>query len=109
VSSCRHQSTGVDTGRTKIGFYHNAWFARPKDAAGYLLDMAVHPEQQRRGLGRRAMEMAEQVARKSELRAIRLDAYQGRPEQGVSTGSADTLSYTGAAREGLGSSISRRF
>jgi GNAT superfamily N-acetyltransferase len=61
----------------KIGFYHNAWFARPKDPAGYLLDMAVHPEQQRRGLGRRAMDMAEQLARKSGLCAIRLDAYQG--------------------------------
>ena len=61
----------------KIGFYHNAWFARPDDPAGYLLDMAVHPERQRRGLGRCAMELAEQRARQGGMRAIRLDAYHG--------------------------------
>ncbi len=61
----------------KIGFYRNAWFARPKDPAGYLLDMAVSPDRQHRGLGRRAMEQAERLARQGGLRAIRLDAYQG--------------------------------
>jgi GNAT superfamily N-acetyltransferase len=39
--------------------------------------MAVHPEHQHRGLGRRAMQQAQQLARQGNLRAIRLDAYQG--------------------------------
>jgi GNAT superfamily N-acetyltransferase len=61
----------------KIGFYHNAWFARPDDPAGYLLDMAVHPDHQRLGIGHRAMQMMERLAQQAGLQAVRLDAYQG--------------------------------
>jgi GNAT superfamily N-acetyltransferase len=61
----------------KIGFYRNDWFARPDDPAGYLLDMAVHPNHQRRGIGRRSLQLTEQLARGAGLRAIRLDAYVG--------------------------------
>jgi GNAT superfamily N-acetyltransferase len=61
----------------KIGFYKQDWFARPQDPAGYLIDMAVHPHHQRRGIGRRSMQLTEQLARRAGLRAIRLDAYQG--------------------------------
>lgn len=61
----------------KIGFYKQDWFARPEDPAGYLLDMAVHPAHQNRGVGRRAMQLAERVAQRAGLLAVRLDAYQG--------------------------------
>ena len=74
------EGTAVGTLRLtdrKIGFYHSAWFARPDDPAGYLLDMAVHPDQQRRGVGRRAMQMMERLAQQAGLQAVRLDAYQG--------------------------------
>lgn len=61
----------------KIGFYKKGWFARPQDPAGYLLDMAVHSDHQRRGIGRQAMELAERLARRDGLLAVRLDAYKG--------------------------------
>ncbi len=61
----------------KIGFYKKEWFARPQDPAAYLMDMAVHPNHQRTGMGRRSMALAEGVARRAGLRAIRLDAYAG--------------------------------
>jgi GNAT superfamily N-acetyltransferase len=61
----------------KIGFYKNEWFARPEDAAGYLMDMAIDPDHQRRGIGRQSMALAEHLAKLAELRAIRLDAYRG--------------------------------
>jgi GNAT superfamily N-acetyltransferase len=41
----------------------------------YLVDMAVLPEAQRRGIGRRLLEAAVKVARGWEADAIRLDAY----------------------------------
>ena len=41
----------------------------------YLVDMAVFPELQRRGIGRRLLEHAESVARAWPADAIRLDAY----------------------------------
>ena len=61
----------------KIGFYHNDWFADPSAAAGYLLDMAIDPAHQRRGIGQQAMRLAEELARARGLAAIRLDAYGG--------------------------------
>jgi GNAT superfamily N-acetyltransferase len=61
----------------KVSFYRGEWFAHPKDAAAYLLDMAIEPAHQRRGLGRRAMALAEELARARGLPAIRLDAYGG--------------------------------
>jgi GNAT superfamily N-acetyltransferase len=51
-----------------------AWFtpcARPL----YLTDMAVHPDFQRRGVGRRCMEEMLEMARRWPAGAIRLDAY----------------------------------
>lgn len=41
----------------------------------YLLDMAVAPDLQRRGIGRRCLRDAVAVARASDADAIRLDAY----------------------------------
>lgn len=61
----------------KIGFYRSAWFADPKAKAGYLTDMAVHPDQQRKGVGRAMMAEADRVAEGLGMKAIRLDAYDG--------------------------------
>jgi GNAT superfamily N-acetyltransferase len=61
----------------KIGFYHQDWFAHPRDPAVYLFDMAVHPDSQRRGIGRSSMELVENRALHAGLRAVRLDAYGG--------------------------------
>lgn len=61
----------------KPGFFRKEWFARPQERAGYLFDMAVHPHRQRCGIGRRAMALAEQVARDTRWHALRLDAYAG--------------------------------
>lgn len=61
----------------KIGFYRKDWFAHPDDRAGYLQDMSVHPSHQRQGVGRRAMELVEGLARAAHLSAVRLDAYAG--------------------------------
>jgi predicted N-acetyltransferase YhbS len=59
----------------KISFYRKDWFARPDDRAGYLLDMSVRPSHQRQGVGRRAMELVDQLARSAHLSAVRLDAF----------------------------------
>lgn len=48
----------------------------------YLLDMAVEPGLQRRGLGRSLLQEAEAVARAWPGDAIRLDAYAGAPGAG---------------------------
>jgi GNAT superfamily N-acetyltransferase len=61
----------------KTGFYREEWFAPRQGTVGYLLDMAVHPDHQQRGIGRRSMELVESLARLAGLRAIRLDAYRG--------------------------------
>jgi GNAT superfamily N-acetyltransferase len=61
----------------KIGFYRGAWFAEPKAVAGYLTDMAVHPDRQRQGVGRAMMAQADELARALGMTAIRLDAYDG--------------------------------
>lgn len=61
----------------KIGFYHNDWFADPGAAAAYLMDMAIDPRHQRRAIGRRAMALAEEIARRDGFGALRLDAYRG--------------------------------
>ena len=47
----------------------------PCRRALYLTDMAVHPAQQRRGLGRRCLDHATHIARAWPAQAIRLDAY----------------------------------
>jgi GNAT superfamily N-acetyltransferase len=59
----------------KISFHRRDWFARPNDPAGYLLDMSVHPNRQGQGVGRRAMELVDGLARSARLSAVRLDAY----------------------------------
>src|SRR5262249_40861024 len=43
----------------------------------YLTGMAVHPDMQRRGIGRRLMKEAEAVARAWPADVIRLDAFDG--------------------------------
>lgn len=44
----------------------------------YLINMAVHPEYQRRGIGRALLDYALDLARAGGADAIRLDAYDGR-------------------------------
>jgi GNAT superfamily N-acetyltransferase len=61
----------------KIPFYRGEWFADPKAGACYLLDMAINPTHQRRGIGRGATRLAEELARARGMTAIRLDAYRG--------------------------------
>lgn len=61
----------------RIGFYHLEWFAEPGAPAGYLLDLAVHPAWQGRGIGRFAMAQAEALCRAGGMTALRLDAYRG--------------------------------
>jgi GNAT superfamily N-acetyltransferase len=61
----------------KISFHRREWFARPNDPAGYLLDMSVHPSCQRQGIGRRAMDLVDRLARCARLSTVRLDAYAG--------------------------------
>jgi len=43
----------------------------------YLVEMAVHPAAQRRGVGRACLAAADVLARESAAGAIRLDAYDG--------------------------------
>lgn len=43
----------------------------------YLINMAVHPDSQRTGLGRALLDYALELARAGRADAIRLDAYQG--------------------------------
>ncbi|HUK59505.1 MAG TPA: GNAT family N-acetyltransferase [Stellaceae bacterium] len=61
----------------KVGFYHGDWFADPGASAAYLMDMAIDPRHQRHTIGRRAMALAEEIARREGLCAVRLDAYRG--------------------------------
>jgi len=51
-----------------------AYFTPCKKAL-YLINMAVHPRRQRRGIGRALMAEALRVARELKANAIRLDAY----------------------------------
>ena len=51
-----------------------AYFTPCKKAL-YLINMAVHPRRQRRGIGRALMEEASRLAREFPAGAIRLDAY----------------------------------
>lgn len=48
----------------------------------YLLNMAVIPEQQRQGIGRRCLEEARRAAREWPADAIRLDAYDAKAGAG---------------------------
>ncbi len=51
-----------------------AYFTKVKKAL-YLVSMAVHPEHQRKGVGRALLEEAKRYARGFPAQAIRLDAY----------------------------------
>jgi len=61
----------------KIGFYRKAWFTRPDDPAAYLMNMAIAPERQREGIGRKTMVEIEGIVRRRALKALRFDAYDG--------------------------------
>ena len=58
-----------------------AYFTPCKKAL-YLINMAVHPRRQRRGIGRALMTEALRVARELPADAIRLDAYDARAGAG---------------------------
>lgn len=60
---------------SKIHFYRLSWFAHPEHPALYLTDMAVHPDYQRKGVGRWCMREIERIARGRAARAVRFDAY----------------------------------
>jgi Acetyltransferases len=64
-----------------------SWFA-PSTAPLYLTDMAVRPDQQRLGIGRRCLAKAIEVATEWPADAIRLDAYDAEAGAGRSTRSA---------------------
>jgi GNAT superfamily N-acetyltransferase len=57
------------------GFYRRLGYAQPEDPALYLRSMSVDPALQGRGVGRRMMAEAEDLARRLGLKALRLDAY----------------------------------
>ena len=61
----------------KIVFYRKGWFAEPEVPALYLTNMAVHPDLQRRGIGRWIMGAIEGLAKEARCRAVRFDAYDG--------------------------------
>ena len=53
-----------------------SYFA-PSKRPIYLVDMAVHPDHQRRGVGRALLEEATRIVRAWPGDAVRLDAYEG--------------------------------
>jgi|ERR1700733_2053884 len=52
-------------------------YFHPSEKPLYLTGMAVHPDQQRNGIGRQCVDEARKIARKWPSDAIRLDAYDG--------------------------------
>jgi GNAT superfamily N-acetyltransferase len=61
--------------QTKKPWAIDASYFTPVKRPLYLTDMAVTPSEQGQGIGRAAMEDAEQIARAWPAEAIRLDAY----------------------------------
>ena len=59
----------------KIGFYKKEWFEIPDQPAFYLMHMALHPDRQRKGLGREMMIEIEAIAVNKSIHSIRFDAY----------------------------------
>lgn len=58
------------------------WFTHPADPAFYLRSLSVRVDRQGRGVGRRAMQAAEDLARKRGMKALRCDAYDGAASAG---------------------------
>jgi ribosomal protein S18 acetylase RimI-like enzyme len=52
-------------------------YFHPSEKPLYLTGMAVHPDQQRSGMGKQCLDEARKIATKWPSDAIRLDAYQG--------------------------------
>ena len=61
----------------KPGFVRKGWFRDPDASAGYVIHMAVSPEHQEQGHGRRCMECVERLARDRGREALRLDSLRG--------------------------------
>ena len=55
----------------------NPAYFTPSSKVLYLTDMAVSPNRQRQGIGRRCLDQARVVAVEHDAQAIRLDAYEG--------------------------------
>ena len=60
---------------TKKPWAIDVTYFTPCKKALYLINMAVHPRRQRRGIGRALVKEASRVARELKADAIRLDAY----------------------------------
>ena len=73
----RHRATAVATFRLttrRPWAIDRSYFSNSRQPL-YLTDMAVHPDLQRRGLGRRCVAEAVRIARAWPADALRLDAY----------------------------------
>ena len=75
VARDRGQVVGTLTLATKKPWAIDVTYFTPCKKALYLINMAVHPRRQRRGIGRALLTEALRVARTLPAGAIRLDAY----------------------------------
>jgi GNAT superfamily N-acetyltransferase len=75
VARMRQRIVGTFRLTTKKPWAIDAAYFTPVACPLYLLDMAVEPDLQRRGIGRRLLDEAVTVARRWPADAIRLDAY----------------------------------
>ena len=56
-----------------VSFYALKRFAQPNAAAFYLRSLSIHPDEQRKNIGRQAMKMAEAIATARRAASLRLD------------------------------------
>ena len=75
VARDRGRIIATATLQTKKPWAIDVRYFTPCKKALYLINMAVHPRRQRRGIGRALMQEALRVARELPAGAIRLDAY----------------------------------
>jgi GNAT superfamily N-acetyltransferase len=75
VARDRHKVVATLTLATKKPWAIDLAYFTPCKKALYLINMAVHPRRQRRGIGRALMAEALRVARELNAHVIRLDAY----------------------------------
>ncbi len=85
VLVAREQDRIVGTLRlvTKKPWAIDPAYFTPVRRALYLIDMAVHPDLQGSGIGRRLLEAADAVAREFPAQSIRLDAYDSEAGAGA--------------------------
>ena len=82
LARSRGRAVGTLRLATKRPWAIDPKYFSPSAAALYLTDMAVAPEFQRQGVGRRCLSEARALAAEWPADAIRLDAYAGAPGAG---------------------------